>query len=141
MVKLKLFLLIFIMMNGLLFASCNQSKGDLVKASLDSDFKLPVGKTVEIKTENMLIKFDKVISDSRCPSGVTCVWAGEAKCLLRVTQDQKTSEITITQTGSSESTGSGFLDKYQVVFKLDPYPAAYKTIDPNDYILTMRLHK
>jgi len=141
MLKLKLLLLIFIMINGLLFASCNQSKGDSVKAGLDSDFKLPVGKTVEIKTENILIQFDKVISDSRCPSGVTCVWAGEAKCVLRVTQNQKTSEITITQSGSSESTNSGFLDTYQVIFKLDPYPAVNQTIDPHDYILTMRLHK
>jgi len=35
------------------------------------------------------IKFKKVISDSRCPKGVTCVWAGEVKILLEFYEDGK----------------------------------------------------
>lgn len=33
---------------------------------------------------NTQIKFKKVISDSRCPKDVQCVWAGEAKVLVEV---------------------------------------------------------
>lgn len=30
------------------------------------------------------IRFKEVVSDSRCPKGVTCVWAGEAKVLIEI---------------------------------------------------------
>jgi hypothetical protein len=33
------------------------------------------------------IRFTKVISDSRCPSDVTCIWAGEGTVMMDVTQD------------------------------------------------------
>lgn len=33
---------------------------------------------------NVTIKFKKVLSDSRCPRGVTCIWAGEAKVLVAI---------------------------------------------------------
>ena len=38
-----------------------------------------------------VIKFKKVISDSRCPKGdaITCVWAGEVKILLEFYEDGK----------------------------------------------------
>ncbi|CAL68146.1 hypothetical protein [Christiangramia forsetii] len=33
------------------------------------------------------IKFKGVISDSRCPKGVTCIWAGEVKVLVEFYED------------------------------------------------------
>ena len=33
---------------------------------------------------NKSIRFKEVISDSRCPKDVTCVWAGEAKVLIEI---------------------------------------------------------
>ena len=35
------------------------------------------------------IKFKKVVSDSRCPKNVTCVWAGEVKILIEFYEDGK----------------------------------------------------
>lgn len=42
---------------------------------------------------NRSVKFVKVISDSRCPKNVTCVWAGEAKILIEIYTDGKLEEI------------------------------------------------
>jgi hypothetical protein len=28
------------------------------------------------------LRFDRLVSDSRCPEGVTCVWAGDAEVAL-----------------------------------------------------------
>jgi len=33
------------------------------------------------------IKFKKVISDSRCPEGTTCIWAGEVTVLIEFYED------------------------------------------------------
>lgn len=35
------------------------------------------------------IRFKEVISDSRCPKDVTCVWAGEAKVLIEIFENGK----------------------------------------------------
>lgn len=35
------------------------------------------------------IKISKIISDSRCPEGVSCVWAGEVQLELEIYKNQK----------------------------------------------------
>ena len=47
--------------------------------------KLFLGKTYHI--EDVQIKFSDVLSDSRCPEDVTCVWAGEAIVLVDILQN------------------------------------------------------
>jgi predicted TIM-barrel enzyme len=44
----------------------------------------------------------EVLSDSRCPVGVNCIWAGEIKVVVSVYQDRKfVKEETLTIAGSS----------------------------------------
>jgi len=44
--------------------------------------KLMYGKTIAI--DNLEFKFVALESDSRCPKGVQCIWAGEAIALIDV---------------------------------------------------------
>jgi hypothetical protein len=44
--------------------------------------KIPLGKTVNTGTAN--VTFEEVVEDSRCPEGVQCVWAGNAKVQLQI---------------------------------------------------------
>ena len=59
--------------------ACNKHVGKSIK---NSD-PLPEG-TIELKLheslkgKNLSLRFDSVISDSRCPANVVCVWQGEA---------------------------------------------------------------
>lgn len=47
-----------------------------------------------IVTKDLSFKIEETISDSRCPEGVNCVWAGEVHLLLRVYEKNlKTEEI------------------------------------------------
>ena len=47
--------------------------------------KLFLGKTYHI--QDVQITFSDVLSDSRCPEDVTCVWAGEVAVLVDITRD------------------------------------------------------
>ncbi len=36
--------------------------------------------------ENLRLRFDDVLEDSRCPKGVECFWTGQARIAIRVLQ-------------------------------------------------------
>jgi hypothetical protein len=56
-------------------------------------FSLPIGKTAAINGSGTRLTFRLVQEDSRCPTDVTCVWAGDAKI-----------DVTISRNGSSDDT-------------------------------------
>lgn len=54
---------------------------------VDLTQKVAFGDTLEVE-------FVKVISDSRCPKNVQCVWAGEAKVLVKIYRNGEFEEET-----------------------------------------------
>ena len=56
-------------------------------------FSLPIGKTAAINGSGTRLTFKVVREDSRCPTDVTCIWAGDAKI-----------DVTISRNGSSDDT-------------------------------------
>jgi hypothetical protein len=57
-----------------LLPTCRPTKS----ARLGEEFSLRVGESAELIGERATVGFRRVLNDSRCPRGVTCVWAGEA---------------------------------------------------------------
>ena len=106
-----------------------------IKAMLGEQFSLPIGQTVDIVSQGLSIRFDAVTSDSRCPNGVECVWAGEAKCRMIIKYHDTETEVIFTQNGSSISQ-ENFQD-YLFSFQLGPYPQVGQEIEDSAYILVM----
>lgn len=66
---------------AVLAAGCATSPGATDRrAALGEDFRLPRGESAEV--DGLSIRFAQVVEDSRCPLGVQCVRAGEAKIQL-----------------------------------------------------------
>lgn len=64
----------------LLLAACTtMARGSTVQARLNEPFQLPKGETATVATERLAVRFTSVESDSRCPVGVQCIRAGEAR--------------------------------------------------------------
>jgi len=109
-------------------------------ASLDQKFSLGVGDSATIAGENLKFKFLNVISDSRCPEGVTCIWAGEVSCLIQVTDKElKTTEVVLTAPGSSP--GNKDITGYNIAFDVTPYPKQAQVINKGEYLLNMTVSK
>ncbi|MDT5293210.1 MAG: hypothetical protein QOJ76_90, partial [Acidobacteriota bacterium] len=53
-------------------------------ARVGREFKIKVGRQVTLKGDGLRVRFVAVGNDSRCPEGVTCVWAGDAEVMLEV---------------------------------------------------------
>jgi hypothetical protein len=99
---------------------------------------LAPGTSARIARARVTVAFDRVMSDSRCPRDVVCVWAGNAAVGLRIETD-------------SGSTWSGSLNthveprktqlgNYELsVVALLPDPVSTSSIEALRYRLTLRL--
>lgn len=87
--------------------------------------KIHLGETVVF--ENVSVTFLKVIEDSRCPSDVTCVWAGQAKVISIIETATETIEKELIFHGKANGTENENLlftsdsNKY-IGYRLSPYP-------------------
>lgn len=111
-----------------------------IEASFGKEFILPLGKTAAVGDENLTFKFVEVISDSRCPSGVECIQAGEAKCSMHIVYHGAVSDVVFVQ-GGGDVPSFGELNSYDVMYKLEPYPEAGKEIAESDYKLKITVKK
>ncbi|MBZ9630948.1 hypothetical protein LB465_09160 [Salegentibacter sp. LM13S] len=87
------------------------------------------------------IRFKKVVSDSRCPSDVTCVWAGEAKILIEIFKNGKPIGEEIISTRSQNFSLSKFFqgDFSLHTIALSPYPKTSRKIKASDYQLQFKI--
>jgi hypothetical protein len=114
-----------------------QAAGRTTTASFGSSTQLNVDGAVEVGDE-VTLTFVEVTEDSRCPTGVQCVWEGNAKVLFNVTSADGTSQITLNTNGGSEYPSRASADGYTVnLDKLDPYPQEGKPINPKRYTATV----
>lgn len=84
-----------------------------------------------------------IVSDSRCPEGVTCIWAGEVSAVVSVYKDSKLLEdTTLVFSMKNEEDNKKWFSKYlpekQKKIKsisVVPYPKEGSKINPEEYYL------
>jgi hypothetical protein len=103
--------------------------------------KLMYGKTVQV--EDLEFKFVAVESDSRCPKGVQCIWAGEAVVLIDVIKNGKKMEekrIVFSPTAQLQNVlGNLFSSETLKItgFNIAPYPEHKNKIKTADYYIML----
>ena len=107
---------------------------------LTQEFKLKIGESAEAQREGLKVEFDSVVDDSRCPTGVTCVWAGNAKILLKVKKDDAQVANVELNTNINPKT-SQYLGYEFRLKELRPYPEADRRIKTSDYEVSLTVHK
>jgi hypothetical protein len=96
-----------------------------------------------LKKSGYQIVLKEVVSDSRCPEGVTCVWAGEASVIVSVYKDSKLVEDnTMVFSMKNIEENKKWLSKYLPVKQrkiktvgVFPYPKQGVVVDKKDYYL------
>ena len=134
----RLLSICFLILAALVLISGCTTANTTTNAQLDKEFSLAIGQTTTIQDEGLSMKLKDVVSDSRCPQGVVCIWAGEVSCLVEIDYGGKNSDLVLTQSG--DPTVKSF-DKYQFTFHVEPYPQAGKEIAKGDYRLLMTVQK
>ena len=96
---------------------------------------------IKKKGYRMLLK--EIVSDSRCPEGVTCVWAGEIQMVVSLYRDRKfVEDQTLTVSSKHFEENMKWFSKYLPGGKRNvksiavlPYPKEGTPVNPKDYYI------
>lgn len=113
-------------------------------ARVGREFRVRAGRTVTLAGESLRLRFVRVTTDSRCPEGVDCVWAGNAEVLIEVgAKNRRVSKTLRLNTNASPERPAE--DKYRTytvkLVELKPYPRANRKIRQGDYTATLLVVK
>lgn len=119
-------------------APTSVSQPTTAQAQLDVPLSLHIGETANVG--DVSLTFTGIADDSRCPSRVTCVWAGAAEALIKVGVAGQASEETdlVIHGQNQESVQSHTqVGGYTIrLIALDPYPVDPEPIPAEQYVAT-----
>ncbi|MEO8194344.1 MAG: hypothetical protein ABI681_10895 [Gemmatimonadales bacterium] len=108
----------------------------VIQVEKGREFEIGVGQEAHVQGTPITIRFRGVTEDSRCPSDVVCVWAGNAAVKLSLTAGEgSASEIKVSTTLEPKSV---VFSGYRIALSgLKPAPLSGKPIPPEAYVATL----
>jgi hypothetical protein len=97
------------------------------------EFALTPGTTATVSGEDTQITFRGVVSDSRCPVDVTCVWAGDASIELTIVQrgsPVQTRVLSLNRGGVQPSADTAVTEPVSSEFHIGDLTIRFVGLDP-----------
>lgn len=112
---------------------CEFAKCPVASVPTSGDLTLHVGQQGEVGDFSLTL--NKIVSDSRCPIDVQCIWAGEVKVEVDLADKSGSETTSISSMGSPHLFGS-----HQVsIVAVTPATQSQKTISSADYKITFHV--
>jgi hypothetical protein len=120
----------------LLALAAAQQSGCTAEVPLGKEFELRFGQRAAVAGAGLRIEFVSVVEDSRCPTGTTCIWEGNAKVRLKVSADGK--EPAEFELGTNLEPRRAGYHGYEIVLeRLTPHPAVDEKIEAASYVASL----
>ena len=118
------------------------STAALAGPQLGERFDLAVGESITIDDDALFLRFDKTVSESRCPIDVVCIWPGDAVVQLTAKRSMIGEEEFELHSNSTAGPDAHRYGPYEIrLDEVAPYPELDRPIDPGDYVLSLRVFK
>ena len=89
---------------------------------------------------NKTLKFKEVISDSRCPVDVTCVWAGELRILAEVYEgNKKVESFELVSNTPFKFNYGDYLNMQFNMMSVSPAPKVNRKLTLKDYRINFKI--
>lgn len=112
-----------------------------VQATPGADFTLKIGQTAEVTGGSLIVAFERVTDDSRCPKNTNCVWEGDAVVHLGL-QGANAEKGTLELHSQIDTKQEGTFQNYRVrIVQLAPWPQTSGKIPDSQYIATLKILK
>jgi hypothetical protein len=123
-------------------AACGaRTPSALAATPLDARFTLAPGEKTTISGTELVVTFDRVVEDSRCPAGVACIQAGDGVIAITVTEKGGTTasyQLHTAPNGTRSAVHGGVTITLE---DLTPTPVASRATPPQDYRATLRANR
>lgn len=106
----------------------------LFENALTLDFSI---KESVVSKKSQKVEFE-ILSDSRCPAALTCIWEGEVKAEITILDSQGSEIVVVLKPGDSKEVT---IDNHHYLVKLvavEPYPVD-GPIDADDYRIVLEI--
>lgn len=104
-------------------------------------FELKANGAARLADENLLVRFEAVTEDSRCPVKVQCIWAGDAVVELTVEKPPAAAGTRTLHTSERFGREADYEGLVIRLLDLRPLPREGTTIPPEDYRVTLVVDK
>lgn len=101
---------------------------------------IQVHKEKSVPGAGFKIKFVEMVEDSRCPTGTTCVWAGNAKVKIEV-RGRRGGTRSFELNSTTQPTVASYAGYEIKLTSLTPRPAINVRINPDKYFATFEVTK
>lgn len=102
--------------------------------------RVQISKEKKLVASKLTIRFLDLVEDSRCPTGVQCIWAGNAKIKVSVKRGAGAAKVFEMDTNGENNTVSH--GGYKITLKdLTPHPANNVRINRNGYVAIFSVEK
>jgi hypothetical protein len=115
--------------------------GQAPTVDVGTEFVLAPGEVRGVAGTDLTLTFVRIVGDSRCPTGVTCIREGDAVALLRVQMPGKApSELTLHTSGPSS--GEVVVDPVTIrLVDVTPHPSEGSKPRPEEYRATLLIRR
>jgi hypothetical protein len=93
------------------------------------------GSTAELP-DGIRLRFDSVLSDSRCPIDAICIRAGEAVIAIRLSKAGTVAAAFDVQTDPPDRRSAVYSGHSITLTALQPFPRSDRQLQPSDYVAT-----
>ena len=107
-------------------------KDSAVTAAAGTPVQLAVDQQLKAGDDSFGLTFVEVAEDSRCPSGTTCMWAGQARVVLRSDKGERI-ELLVPGMSDAVTVKAEIGDVTLTCTGLDPYPEAGRAQEAGAY--------
>lgn len=110
-----------------------------IQVQTNRQFEIAVGQEARLEGTSIVLRFGGVANDSRCPSDVQCVWAGNALVVLSLRQGEgPATDASLNTTLDPKITKFG---GYSIkLVDLKPVPNTGKAIAAGEYVATLEVN-
>ncbi len=118
--------------------SCVSKKSQLeTESSPNSKVAVRFGEQNSVSSD-VMIAFEKIVQDSRCPKDVTCIWEGDAEVGLALVLGTSIHRFTL-HTNSGFAMDTTIQGKHIRLISLQPHPVSTSRISREDYQVVIQV--
>lgn len=126
------------------FSACNSSPDNNLTEPTNTQTNLTTNTVIELpfhgseSIDNRInISFESLASDSRCPQGAECIWAGDGEIIVKLTSSNNLKSVSL---HTLLEPGKVTFENYKIeLLELTPYPVLDRQIDSTDYKAKLKI--